>query len=64
MTEQDYINTKALGTVTAGINALRDLCPANLKEVIHEGEYEQAMSMLCQWQDRLHEVVNITEPSS
>ena len=38
MTEQEYINTKALGTITAAINTLKDLCAENLKDTIKEGE--------------------------
>ena len=34
MTEQEYINTKALGTITAAINTLKDLCVENLKDTI------------------------------
>jgi hypothetical protein len=54
MTEQQYINTKALGTITAAINALKDLVPANLKSVIKEGESEKVFETLCEWQSRLY----------
>jgi len=36
MTEKEYIKVKALGTITAAINTLRDLVLDNLKEVITE----------------------------
>ena len=38
MTEQEYINTKALGTITAAINTLKDLCAENLKDTIKDAK--------------------------
>lgn len=53
MTEQEYINTKALGTITAAINTLKDLCPENLKDTIKDGESKKVFGTLNDWQDRL-----------
>lgn len=55
MTEQEYINTKALGTITAAINTLKDLCAENLKDTIKEGERKKVLGTLYAWQDRLFE---------
>lgn len=66
MKEQDYINTKALGTVTAAINVLRDLTHKSLSSIIKEGENKQVMGTLYEWQGRLLKSINIddNEPSS
>ena len=53
MTEQEYINTKALGTITAAINTLKDLCAENLKDTIKDGESKKVLGTLYDWQDRL-----------
>ena len=53
MTEQEYINTKALGTITAAINTLNDLVPEILPEIIKEGESKKVMDTLYNWQNRL-----------
>ena len=53
MTEKEYINAKALGTITAAINTLKDLCPGNLKGIIKKSEYDKVIPTLCKWQDRL-----------
>ena len=53
MTEQEYINTKALGTITAAINTLKDLCTENLKDTIKDGESKKVLGTLYGWQDRL-----------
>lgn len=53
MTEQEYINVKALGTITATINTLRDLVPEILPETIKEGESKKVLGTLYDWQDRL-----------
>ena len=57
MTEKEFIKVKALGTITAAINTLRDLVPANLKDVITEEEYSKVMPTLCDWQERLFEQI-------
>ena len=51
MTEQEYINTKALGTITAAINTLKDLCAENLKDTIKDGESKKVLGTLYDWQD-------------
>jgi hypothetical protein len=53
MTEQEYIKVKALGTITAAINTLKDLVPANLDDVITTEEYSKVMPTLWDWQERL-----------
>ena len=53
MTDQEYINIKALGTITAAINTLKDLCPENLKDTIKEGENKKVLGTLYNWQERL-----------
>lgn len=53
MTDQEYINIKALGTITAAINTLKDLCPENLKDTIKEGESKKVLGTLYDWQERL-----------
>lgn len=58
MTEQQYINTKALGTITAAINTLRDLVPEILPETIKEGESKKVMGTLYDWQGRLFRQIN------
>lgn len=58
MTEQEYIEAKALGSITAAINVLRDLVPANLKEVIRDDEGRQVFHTLSLWQERLFEIIN------
>ena len=57
MTEKEFIKVKALGTITAAINTLRDLVPANLKEVIAEEECSKVMPTLYDWQERLFEQI-------
>ena len=57
MTEEEYIKTKSLGTITAAINTLRDLIPENLKEVITKDEYSKVMPTLCNWQERLYQQI-------
>jgi len=59
MTEQEYINTKALGTITSAINTLRDLVPENLKDTINEGELKKVYGTLHDWQDRLFKQIKI-----
>jgi hypothetical protein len=59
MTEKEYIKVKALGTITAAINTLRDLDPANLKEVITEEEYSKVMPTLYDWQKRLFKQIEV-----
>lgn len=61
MTEKEYITIKALGTITAVINALKDLTPENLTEVIKEGEYSQVMPTLYNWRDRLSKQIEIED---
>ena len=61
MTEEEYIETKALGTITSAINTLSDLVPANLKGIISDEEYSKVMPTLCEWQDRLFKKTNIDE---
>lgn len=53
MTEKEYIKVKALGTITAAINTLRDLVPDNLEEVITKEEYNNVIHTICDWQERL-----------
>ena len=53
MKRQEYINTKALGTITAAINVLKDLHTENLKDIIKEGESEKVFATLYDWQKRL-----------
>lgn len=57
MTEEEYIKTKSLGTITAAINTLRDLIPGNLKEVITKDEYSKVMPTLYDWQERLYQQI-------
>lgn len=57
MTEKEYIKVKALGTITAAINTLKDLVPANLEDVITKEEYSKVMPILCDWQERLFEQI-------
>ena len=52
MTEQEYINVKALGSITSAINILKDIVPGNL-EVITTEEYIKVMSILCRTQLKL-----------
>ena len=59
MTEQDYIKVKALGTITAAINTLRDLVPANLEDVITKEEYSKVIPILYDWQERLFKDIKI-----
>jgi len=61
MKEQEYIDTKALGTITSAINTLKDLVPENLKDTIRDGEYKKALGTLCDWQERLFEKIEIEE---
>lgn len=61
MTEKEYIKVKALGTITAAINTLRDLVPANLKEVITKEEYSKVMPTLYDWQERLEQIETESE---
>ena len=53
MTDKEYIKVKALGTITAAINTLRDLVPDNLEEVITKEEYSKVIPTLCDWKERL-----------
>ena len=59
MTEQEYINAKALATITAAINILEDLVPENLKDTIKAGETKKALGTLSDWQARLFKQVEI-----
>jgi len=59
MTEQDYIKVKALGTITAAINTLKDLVPANLEDVITKEEYSKVIPTLYDWQERLFKDIKI-----
>jgi len=61
MTEKQYIEVKALGTITAAINTLRDLVPANLTHIIKESEAKKTIGTLMEWQDRLFEVLQINQ---
>lgn len=61
MKEQEYINTKALGTVMAAIHVLNDLDHDNLKGIIKEGEAKQAIGTLYDWQDRLFKQIQVKE---
>ena len=64
MTEQEYINAKALGTITAAINTLEDLVPENLKDTIKTGETKKVMGTLCDWQERIFKQVEINRTVS
>lgn len=57
MTEKEYIKVKVLGTITAAINTLRDLVPANLEDIITKEEYSKVMPTLYDWQERLFEQI-------
>ena len=57
MTKKEYIKVKALGTITAAINTLRDLVPENLEQVITKDEYSKVIPTLCNWQERLFEQI-------
>lgn len=59
MKEQEYINTKALGTITAAINALDDLVLENLTNTIKKGERKKVLGTLCEWQERLFKQIKI-----
>lgn len=59
MTEKEYINTKALGTINSAINTLKDLCVENLKEIIKDGESKKVLGTLYDWQDRLFKQIEI-----
>jgi len=59
MKEKDYINAKALGTVTATINTLNDLVPANLDKICLESEYIQVFTILNKWQKNLYNSIKI-----
>ena len=48
MTEKECIKVKALGTITAAINTLKDLVPDNLEEVIAKDEYSKVIPTLCE----------------
>ena len=61
MTEKDYINTKALGTITAAINTLRDLVPAILTSVMNEKSYGTVMATLYSWQERLFDKIELDD---
>ena len=61
MTEQDYINVQALGTIKAALGVLRDLDPENLKDIILDGEQKKVTGTLHDWYDRLREVINTEE---
>ena len=61
MKEQEYVNTKALGTITAAINVLKDLTPENLKNIIKDGEKKKVFGTLHDWQDRLFKEIEISE---
>lgn len=50
MKEQDYIDAKALGTITAALSTLKDLTPANLKDIMTEDEHKIVMSTIDKWQ--------------
>ena len=59
MTEQEYVNVKALGTITAAINALKDLTPTNLRGIIKEGDQKKVFGTLCEWRDGLHKNIKV-----
>lgn len=59
MTEQEYINTKALGTITAAIHILRDLVQDNLKDIIKGGESKKVFGTLHDWQERLFTSIDV-----
>lgn len=61
ITEEQYIKTKALGTVTAAINVLKDLVPENLEGIIEDGEMAKVANKLHLWQERLFKEVNIQD---
>lgn len=60
MTEQEYINVKELGTVTAAINVLRDICVENSK-VIYKEDYQQVMKKIRHWERCLFRIIKTTE---
>ena len=61
MTEKEYIKAKALGTITAAINTLKDLVPEIMDDVITKEEYRKVMPTLTEWQQRLFDKIEISE---
>lgn len=58
MTEKEYINAKALGTITSAINTLKDLVPENLEGIIDE-RYHNIMNTLYAYQEKLFDIIEV-----
>lgn len=62
MKEQEYINAKELGSVSAIIKIFQDIIPANSIAISNE-EYINTSKFLFEWQRRLYDVIKIdSEP--
>ena len=57
MTEQEYIHAQALETIRAGKRVLRDLVPANLKDVMTDDEVKKVFKILGVWEERLSQKI-------
>jgi hypothetical protein len=58
MTEKEYVNAKALGTITSSINTLKDLVPENLEGIIDE-RYLDIMNTLYEYQEKLFDTIEL-----
>lgn len=59
MTEDEYIKTKALGTITSAINTLSDVTPQIMLDIVPESEYFEVMQKLKIWQSRIFDQVQL-----
>ena len=64
MTEQEYIDTEALGYVKSMTSILKMLVPESLKHIIKDGELKKVGGTLYDWQDRLYKTINTEEEIS
>jgi len=58
MTEQEYINVKELGTVSAALDVLKNIVPDNSKVIVKE-DYQKVMDTIYKWQEALFQKIKI-----
>lgn len=61
MKEQEYINAKTLGKVTAAYDALSSIAPGNVMDTMDEGVFKDLMLKLSSWKFKLRKSIEIKE---
>jgi hypothetical protein len=60
MKEQEYIDVKELGIVKSAKEVLGQITP-EVSKVVPVSQFNDIMKMLCHWESKLHDRIDITE---